>query len=85
MSLALCLIALALGYKVFLDASKEKEGLKLLGQIIGIVVMALALVSAVCASLKCMTKAGCPMVSKAYNCPVSAKVSCPMGAPSSQS
>ena len=36
MSIALSLIALVLGYKVFLDASKEKEGLKLLGQSIGI-------------------------------------------------
>ncbi len=36
---SLSLIALVLGYKVFVDASKEKEGLKILGQGIGVLVM----------------------------------------------
>ena len=72
MSLALALIALGVGYLVFAAASKEKEGLKLLGQIIGIVVMVAALCAGVCAGMKCM-KNGCPMMGKGMGmaCPMS--------------
>ena len=88
MSVAVCLIALALGYKVFADASKEKEGIRLLGQIIGIVVMVLALISTACATMKCAYKAGCPMMSKfrcsmSSSCPMSAKANYPVTTDSS--
>ncbi len=81
MSCAMGLIALGVGYLVFLSASREKEGLKLLGQVIGITVMIAAVLSIVCASAKCMKKGdysmgkgSCPMVSKAAPmCPLSAK------------
>ncbi len=69
MSVALCLIALAVGYKVFVDALKEKKDLKFLGQAIGIFVMVAALLSSVCAVMKCAYKSGCPMMSK-YSCPM---------------
>ncbi len=48
MKIAIALIALALGYKVFTEASKEKEGLKLLGQTVGIFVMILSLLLTLC-------------------------------------
>ena len=72
MSIGIALVALALGYKVFADAYKEKEGLRLLGQIVGVGVMVLALVSAVCSTMKCMYQAGCPLMSKS-NCAMMAK------------
>ncbi len=43
MKLGLLLIALALGYKVYAEASKEKGTLKSLGQWVGAIVMATAL------------------------------------------
>jgi hypothetical protein len=52
MKIVLALIALVLGYKAFLDASKEKEGLKLLGQVIGIFVMGMALLAFICGLMK---------------------------------
>ena len=75
---AVALIALALGYKVFVDAHKEKEGLKLLGQIIGIVVMLAAVLCMLCGAAKCMTKSQCSLMSKT-GCPLAAKTTCPMG------
>ena len=69
------LIALALGYKVFVDAGKEKEGLKILGQVIGLFVMVAAMLSFVCGVAKCMSQAGCPLTSK-YNCPMMSKSRC---------
>lgn len=84
MSVALCLIALALGYKVFVDASKEKEGVKLLGQAIGIFVMVAALLLALCGAMKCAYKSGYSMMSK-YSCPMMAKSNCPMSSQSDSS
>ena len=46
------LIALGLGYVVLLQANKEKEGLKLLGQAIGILIMVGAIVTSLYAA-KC--------------------------------
>ncbi|MBI4352744.1 MAG: hypothetical protein HY593_02340 [Candidatus Omnitrophica bacterium] len=68
------LIALALGYFVFVAGSKEKEGLKLLGQVIGIMVMIGALLAVSCSMVKC-AKYGYSMAGKgAYpvvvNCPM---------------
>ncbi len=48
MSVALCLIALSLGYLVFYQASHAKEGLKILGQTIGVIVMIISVLSSVC-------------------------------------
>ena len=48
MKIAIALIALTLGYKVFTEASKEKDGLKLLGQTIGVFVMVLSLLLTLC-------------------------------------
>jgi len=77
MIIALGLIALALGYKVYVDASKEKEGVKLLGQVIGIVVILGALSLVACGVMKCVKYYGCPMGGKA-TCPITAKANCPM-------
>ncbi len=84
MSVALALIALALGYKVFVDASKEKEGIRLLGQAIGILVMVGAILFAACATIKCAYKSGCPTMSKS-SCPMMAKSNCPMSSQSANS
>ena len=74
MSCATGLIALGVGYLVFLHASKEKEGLKLLGQVIGIVIMIASLLSSMCAATKCMSQKGsCHFSSKAPMCPLSGK------------
>ena len=78
MHAAVSLVALALGYKVFADAHKEKEGLKLLGQIVGIVVMIAAVLSMICGAMKCMNGSQCPLTAKS-GCPHSAKTVCPMG------
>lgn len=48
MSIAVCLIALSLGYLVFYQASQSKESLKVLGQAIGSIVMVLSILSSVC-------------------------------------
>ena len=72
MSCAVSLIALGVGYLVYLHASKEKEGVKLLGQAIGIVVMIGAVLSMFCAA-RSMKMGGCPFSGKAPMCPYSAK------------
>ena len=79
MHTAVALVALALGYKVFADAHKEKEGLKLLGQIIGIVVMIAAVLCMLCGAAKCLYKSQCSVMSH-NGCPLAAaKTTCPMG------
>ena len=74
MSCAVGLVALGVGYMVFLQASKEKEGLKLLGQIIGIVVMIGALGSGYYAAKCKMAGSGCPIASKGAMCSFSPKM-----------
>ena len=76
MSCAMGLIAMGVGYLVILNANREKEGLKLLGQVIGILIMIGAVLSSVCAASKCgrggYSKGGCPTMSKgAPMCPIS--------------
>ena len=72
MSCALGLIALGVGYLVFLNANKEKEGLKLLGQVLGILIMIAAVLSSLCAA-KYMKGGSCPFSSRAPMCPLSGK------------
>ena len=82
MSCAVALIALSVGYLVYLHACKEKEGIKLLGQVIGIFVMIMAVAAFTCATAKCMKRYGClkgkndcpTMSSKAPMCPVGGKM-----------
>ena len=75
MSCAVGLIALGVGYLVFLHASKEKEGVKLLGQVIGIFVMFAAVLCLVGSTAKCMKRDGCPFSGKkAPMCPMSSKM-----------
>ena len=75
MSIGVSLIALALGYKVFVDASRGKEGVRLLGQVIGIFVMLVALLATICGirsqMASCMEGSGCPM--KARMCQLSSQ------------
>ena len=82
MGCAMSLVALGIGYLVLLNANKEKEGLKLLGQAIGIIILVGALMTAVCAATKCMKGGACGMGEKkmchtsasgAPMCPVSGK------------
>ena len=76
MSCAMGLIALGVGYLVLLSANKEKEGVKLLGQVIGILIMIAAVLSSLCMASKCGRKGyGAPM------CPISqAKLAAPQEA-----
>ena len=74
MSCAVALVALSLGYLVYLHASKEKEGVKLLGQVIGIFVMIASVLCLMGSASKCMRKNGCPFSGKAPMCPLSAKM-----------
>ena len=55
------LIALSLGYLVYITASKEKEGTKFLGQGIGIAVMIASVMLILCFSFKSMIMGGCPL------------------------
>ncbi len=74
MSVAICLIALSLGYLVFYQASLAKEGLKILGQTIGVIVMIIAALTTAC----CVTQAACEKWSSSSmmgGCPVSASAS----------
>ena len=71
---AIALIALGVGYLVYLHASKEKEGVKLLGQAIGIFVMIAAVLCLVCSTSKCMKKYGGSFSGKAPMCPMSSKM-----------
>lgn len=71
MYIALNLIALALGYFVFLEATKEKKDTKTVGRLIGVFIMTAALGTLLIAFAEtsvgnCMKKAGfkCPIPSK---------------------
>ena len=70
MSCGVGLIALGVGYLVLLSAYKEKEGLRLLGQVIGILIMIGAVASVMCAAKHKMDSCG---KGKAPMCPFSAK------------
>lgn len=61
------LIALCLGYLTYVTASKEKEGVKLIGQAIGIAVMILAVLAMACGACRAYkSKAYCPTGSGSY-------------------
>ena len=53
MTFVLALIALGLGYLVFVQGSGQKKTVKSLGQIIGAVIMICAFASMFCAASKC--------------------------------
>ena len=73
MSISLCLIAPAPGYIVVLQSSKEKEGLKVLGQAVGSVVMITAFLAALCCAAQAV---GYKTSSGGW-----AGMSCPVGGP----
>ena len=70
MSMASPLVAICLGYMVYLMASKEKEDIRMLGRVIGIFVMMFALVAFTVdlskgTEMRCgpkMGKGACPMM-----------------------
>ncbi len=66
MGCATGLIALGIGYLVFLNASKEQGSLRQVGRIIGAVIIVVSILTGVCA-MKCKT-GGCPMSGKAPMC-----------------
>lgn len=72
MSCAIGLIALGVGYIVFLNASKEKGSVRLVGRIIGAVIIVASILAGICA-VKCKM-GGCLMSGKASMCPVSGKM-----------
>ena len=71
---AIGLVALAFGYLTFVQAAKEKEGIKTLGQVIGIFVMVVAALAVLCSAMKCVGKGSCPMMAR-NGCPVTSKMS----------
>ena len=71
MSCAISLIALGVGYMVFLNASKEKGSTRQIGRIIGALIVVLSILSGICMA-KC--KMGtCSMYGKAPMCPITSK------------
>jgi hypothetical protein len=75
MFISVSLIALCLGYLVYINAGKEKEGLKILGHVIGITVMILALLATTCGIAK-LSKSG--LYGK--SCGVAKSIACPLSA-----
>ena len=70
MMLAPSLVALGVGYLVYITASKEKEGVKLLGQVIGIFVMIASVLAVACSAMHCRHKE--------HQCSMGDKKECPM-------
>ncbi|MBI4432923.1 MAG: hypothetical protein HY592_05540 [Candidatus Omnitrophica bacterium] len=70
------LIALGVGYLVLVMANKEKEGVKILGQAIGIFVILASILCIVCSVSKCAGKyagkSGCSPA-QAQQCPMTQK------------
>ena len=64
MGVTMNLAALCLGYLVFIQGSREKEGTRSLGRIIGIVVMLVAAACFAGSIMRCSLKGGCPMTKK---------------------
>jgi hypothetical protein len=79
MGMGVGLVALALGYLVYVSAMKEKGGIKVLGQAIGLVVMIAATFCFACSMMKCASKAGCPIFPKCDKS-MSGKMTCPVHA-----
>ena len=73
MGCAIGLVALGIGYLVLLNANKEKEGLKVLGQAIGILIMVVSVLMGLCAMKKCIKGGSCGSYSSSMMCPVSGK------------
>ncbi len=70
MHVGITLVSLALGYVVLVSASKEKEGMKVLGQAIGILVILGSLAGFLCGvTMKCLKKGYCPSQG-AMTCPM---------------
>ena len=77
MGFALSLIVLGFGYRVFVDAGKEKKGLKLLGKIIGVVMMIASLMGLACSTFK-YSKCWNGIGGSSFYCPMKSKPVCPM-------
>ena len=73
MQLALLLIALGFGYKIFVEAtSNPKKRVKQIGQLVGGFIMLIALASSL-ALVAYMAKYGCPMGKDGRMCPFGMK------------
>ncbi len=60
----LLLISLSLGYFVFLYASREKNEVKTVGRLVGIVVIVLSLSGVLCSTVCMIKKGSCGMMKK---------------------
>ena len=83
MFIALNLIALALGYKVFVEATREKKDLKTLGRAVGIFIMIIAFTMTTFSVVK-LSKAWCASKSKS-GCPFRSFKFCPYASGSAKS
>ena len=71
-SCAMELIAMGVGYLVFLKASKEAGSLRQVGRVIGAVIVAVAILTGVC-GMRCKMGGKCYFSAKAPMCPVTVK------------
>ena len=67
------LIALGVGYVVFINASKEKKNLKFIGQGIGVLLIAGALITMLSYSMDCVSRYGCPFAAMKSQCSMMGK------------
>ena len=70
MHIGITLVSLSLGYLTYVQATKEKEGLRILGQVVGIFVILASIAGFICGVTKCVKKGMCSMPMK-MNCPIS--------------
>ena len=75
MKIALLLIALGLGFKIFTDANKEQASVKSIGRIIGIVMMLVSAFTGTLMAARCAKAIYCP--GKDIRCAFMSRV-CPM-------
>ena len=58
------LIALGIGYLVFVKAAKEIGNVKVVGKGIAVLIMLVSLLTLLCNSMTCIAKKGCPFSGK---------------------
>lgn len=79
MQSALLLIALGFGFKVFADAqNSNKQGVKNLGSIVGIIIMAVSLIGTICTVYCTASGKNCPLMGRGMRQPHNEEMMMPM-------
>ena len=71
MQIGITLVSMSLGYLAYVQATKEKDGLRILGQAVGIFVILASIAGFVCGASRCMMKKGMCSMPMKMNCPIS--------------